>query len=87
MALRSQGSAGFARGAGIGSCRTLPPARARAQPHIPRCRKSISPLRASGGSASPSMALRKVSYWATTVDASVADFPAALGVIAQFFFH
>jgi hypothetical protein len=33
------------------------------------------------------MALRRVSYWATTVDASVAGFPAVLGVIAPFFFH
>src|SRR5579864_8708764 len=85
MAPRSQGSAGFERCGGTGSCRTLPTARARAQPHMPRRRKSISPLRASGGSASPSMAVRRVSYWATAVDAAVEGFSIAPGVITEFF--
>src|SRR3954447_21326518 len=85
MALRAQGSAGFERCAGIGSCRTLPTTRVRAQPHMPRRRKSIRPLRASGGSASPSAAMRRVSYWATTVDAPAEGFSAAPGVIAKFF--
>ena len=34
---------------------------ARAHPHMPRRRKTTSPLRASGGNASPSMAERSLS--------------------------
>jgi hypothetical protein len=54
---------------------------------MPRRAKSISPLRASGGSASPSMAMRSVSYWATAVDAIIEGFSTATGVITKFFFH
>src|ERR1044071_253602 len=45
-------------------------ASARAQPHIPRRRNKISPCRASGGSASPSAAALRVSYWAVMRDVS-----------------
>jgi hypothetical protein len=31
--------------------------------------------------------MRRVSYWATTVDAPAEGFSAAPGVIAKFFFH
>ena len=41
-------------------------ATARAHPHMPRRRKSSSPARASGGSASPRAAPRRVSYCVTT---------------------
>src|SRR5262252_10315675 len=45
-------------------------ATARAHPHMPRRRKSSSPVRASGGSASPRAAARKASYCVTTMDDS-----------------
>lgn len=35
-----------------------------AHPHMPRRRKSMRPLRAVGGSASPRAAIRSTSYWA-----------------------
>jgi hypothetical protein len=87
MLLRSPGSTGAERGTGSGSCRALSPDELRAQLHMPRRRKSISPLRASSGNASPRTAIRSVSYWATRVDAVVEGFSAAPGVIAMFFFH
>src|SRR6201988_714853 len=43
---------------------------ARAHPLMPRRRKSSSPVRASGGSASPRTAPRRASYCATTMDDS-----------------
>src|ERR1051325_71492 len=45
-------------------------ATARAHPHIPRRRNSSSPVRTSGGSASPRAAARRASYCATTMDDS-----------------
>src|SRR3954464_5145391 len=48
----------------------LTAASARAHPHIPRRRNKISPCRASGGSASPSAAALRVSYWAVMRDVS-----------------
>ena len=56
---------------------------ARAHPHMPRRRKSISPYRASTGNASPRAALRRVSYCVTTVDRSAGS-PFGL-IIAEFF--
>lgn len=87
MAFRSPGSRGSERDA-AGGCRwTLALDRLRAQPDMPRHKKSISPLRPSGGRASPSIAARKVSYWATTLDTAVESASPALGVTAEFFFH
>src|SRR5882724_7619829 len=48
----------------------LTAASAWAHPHIPRWRNKISPCRASGGSASPSAAALRVSYWAVMRDVS-----------------
>src|SRR5437588_11706640 len=57
----------------------------RAHPHMPRRRKSISPHRASTGSASPRAAMRSVSYCVTTVDSSAGSLFGL--VIAEFFFQ
>ena len=59
-------------------------ATARAQPHMPVRRKSISPARASGGNASPRAAARRVSYCVTAMDGLTALFSAF--VIADVFF-
>jgi predicted DNA-binding transcriptional regulator AlpA len=45
----------------------------------------MTPLRASGGSASPKAAMRSVSYCAATVDGWVEQFCVTPGVIAEFF--
>src|ERR1700758_5299292 len=84
--LHSSEGAQFNAGGQLGCCDMLAPAiaMARAQPHMPRRRKSMSPLRASGGSTWPSAALRRVSYWATMlVDHSEPS--QELDVISQFF--
>lgn len=62
-------------------------ASARTHPHMPRRRKSTSPARASGGSGSPSAALRKVSYWAATLDGSADRDASGPALTAAFFFH
>src|ERR1700680_2767343 len=85
-ARRSKGCAGVEDRAGIGSSRAAPAASMRAHPHMPRFRKTISPLRASGGSTSPSMAERNVSYCVTIADESV-DGLALAPVISEFFLH
>ena len=69
----------------------LPPRRCRrsalrAHPHMPRRRKSISPLRASGGSASPSTAARSVSYCATTLDRCVGELLGSASTLSRSFF-
>src|SRR4051794_2844663 len=64
-------------------CGALMLASARAQPYMPRWRKSSRPARASHGSASPIAALLRLSYCVTTADNS-ADLFWAL-VIGDFF--
>src|SRR5580692_1304685 len=54
----------------VGRCGAHMVATARAHPHIPRQRKSSSPVRTSGGSASPRAAPHRASYCATTMDDS-----------------
>src|SRR3954447_2148023 len=54
----------------VGRCGAHMVATARAHPHIPPRRKSSSPVRALGGSASPRTAPRRASYCATTMDDS-----------------
>src|ERR1700689_2758897 len=82
--LDSPEGAQFNGGKQLGCCDMLAPAitMARAHPHMPRRRKSMSPLRASSGSACPSAARRRVSYWVTMlVDPSKLWFD----VISEFF--
>src|SRR6266576_610613 len=62
----------------------LPTATARIHPHMPRRRKSMSPHRASGCSTPPSAALRRVSYWVTTLDGT-SELRVAFDVISEFF--
>src|SRR6266436_10420574 len=63
----------------------LPIATARIHPHMPRRRKSMSPHRASGCSTPPSAALRRVSYWVTTLDGT-SELRVAFDVISEFFY-
>src|SRR5436305_4814688 len=58
----------------VGRCGAHMVASARAHPLMPRRRKSSSPVRASGGSASPRTTPRKASYCATTMDDSTNSF-------------
>src|SRR5271166_1139476 len=51
-----------------GKGRVLVAASIRAHPHIPRRRKSANPLRDSGASASPKVAIRRISYWAKIIE-------------------
>jgi hypothetical protein len=60
---------------------------ARAHPHIPRRRKSTRPLRASSGNASPSAAMRSVSYLDAMTDACGAMGAAAPVSLGSFFFQ
>src|SRR6266403_299470 len=62
----------------------LPIATARIHPHMPRRRKSMSPHRASGCSTPPSAALRRVSYWVTTLDGT-SELRVAFDIISEFF--
>src|ERR1700752_473472 len=84
--LDSPEGAQFNAGGQLGCCDKLALAIAmdRAQPHMPRRRKSRSPLRASGGSAWPSAALRRVSYWATMLVDPSEPSP-EFDVISEFF--
>lgn len=84
--LDSTEDASFNDGGQLSCCGMLAPAiaMARAQPHMPPRRKSMSPPRASGGSAWPSAALRRVSYWATMLVDPSAPSP-GLDVISEFF--
>src|ERR1700733_14314498 len=69
----ARGSSGIVQFGGretVGRCGAHMVATARAHPHMPRRRKSSSPVRASGGSASPRTARRRASYCATTMDGS-----------------
>src|SRR5437867_6201908 len=83
--LYSSGALQFDDGERVGCGNALVVAIARAHPHMPRWRQSISPLRASGGSASPMAALRRVSYCVTTIAGSAGSFFVLL--IAAFFFR
>src|SRR5512139_1938700 len=60
---------------------------ARAHPHMPRRRKSPSPLRASTGSGSPSAALRKVSYRAVIDAGGSPGLSVTWQITLKFFFH
>ena len=87
MTLRWCGSDGLDDGTRVGCGGAL--AVARAHPHMPRRSKSKSPLRASGGSGSPSMALRKLSYCAATAGNSAEHFSAMprFTCASEFFLH
>jgi hypothetical protein len=61
MARRSLNCVGAEDGDEIGCKPTGSAAGNRAHLHMPRCRKMLSPLRASAGSGSPSMAERSLS--------------------------
>lgn len=61
MARRSMNCAGAEDGDEIGCNLTGSTAGNRAHLHMPRCKKMLSPLRASAGSGSPSMAERSLS--------------------------
>ena len=61
IARRSLICVGAEDGDEIGCKLTDSTAGKRAHLHIPRCRKMLSPLRASAGSGSPSMAARSLS--------------------------
>src|SRR5262245_10425889 len=54
---------------------------------MPRRKKSAKPLRDSGGSASPSPAMRRLSYSATKVESRSEHAVAVLGTSVEFFFH
>src|SRR5215472_6708032 len=84
--LDSPEGAQFNAGGQLGCCDMLAPAIAmiRAQPHMPRRRKSMSPPRASGGSTWPSAALRRVSYCATMI-VDPSESSARVDVISEFF--
>lgn len=56
-ALLWQDAAELSDGARVGTSQVFEQTCACAQAHIPRRRRSMSPLRASGGSASPSAAI------------------------------
>lgn len=68
MMLWSQGEADLKAGGDIGICRGVVTASVFAHAHMPRQRKSASPVRDSGGSALPSAAMRSVSYWEMMAD-------------------
>lgn len=84
--LCSRGAADRGAGSQTGGG-ALAAASARAHPHIPRRRKSTRPLRASGGNASPSAAMRSVSYRDATTDACGTLGAAAIASLGSFFFQ
>src|SRR5258708_23056096 len=69
---------------GCGDTLALPIATARIHPHMARRRKSMSPHRASGCSTPPSAALRRVSYWVTTLEGT-SELRVAFDVISAHF--
>src|SRR3954452_25042603 len=84
-ALCSSGAFQFGGRERVACCGALMVASARAQPYMPRWRKSSRPARASHGNAPPMAALLRLSYCVMTTDNS-AELSWAL-VIAEFFFR
>jgi hypothetical protein len=85
MALRLQRSVGPDGAASSGVGHRFAVVSIRAHPHMPRDKKSAKPLRDTGGNASPSVAMRRVSYSATMAESHGKHSAAVSATSAAFF--